>query len=186
MICFDNLQIQFRRNRLWTFPFFTIVFEIKFNILMPKGSPQWLLSAVNILLVFWKSKPPVTPLLTSGPSTLRSHKEFGVSVTLLPFINWGRFTKLKGNQPWIYTGRTDAEAEAPILWPSDEKSQPFGKDPDAGKSWRQEEKGATENEMVGWHHRLNGHEFEQALGDGEGQESLACCSPWGCKESVLT
>ena len=86
---------------------------------------------------------------------------------------------LKGNQPWIFIRRTDAEAEAPILWPPNGKSKLIGKDPDAGKDWRQEEKEMTEDEMVGWHHRLNGHEFEQAPGDGEGQGSLACCSPWG-------
>ena len=85
----------------------------------------------------------------------------------------------KGNQSWIFIGRPDAEAEAPILWPPDVKNWLTGKDPGAWKDWRQEEKGTTEDEMVGWHHRLNGHEFEQALGDGEGQESLACCSPWG-------
>ena len=85
----------------------------------------------------------------------------------------------KGNQPWIFIGRTDAEAEAPILWPPDAKSQLVGKDSDAEKGWRQEEKGMTENKLVGWHHWLNGHEFEQALGDGEGQGSLACCSPGG-------
>ena len=92
----------------------------------------------------------------------------------------------KGNQSWIFIGRTDGEAEAPILWPPDAKSQLIRKDPDAGKDWRQEEKGMTEDEMVGWHHQLNGHKFEQALGDGEGQGSLACCSPWGCKESNTT
>ena len=81
----------------------------------------------------------------------------------------------KGNQSWIFTGRTDAEAEAPILWPPDAKSWLIGKDPDAGKDWRWEERGMTE---VGWHHWLNGHEFEQALRVGEGQGSLACCSPW--------
>ena len=75
----------------------------------------------------------------------------------------------KGNQPWIFTRRTDAEAEAPILWPPDAKNQLTGKDPDAGKDWRQEEKGVTEDEMVGWHHWLNGHGFEQTLGDTEGQ-----------------
>ena len=80
----------------------------------------------------------------------------------------------KINQPWISIGRTDAEAEAPILWPSDAKSRLTGKDPDAGKDWRQEEKGMTEDEMVGWYHRLNGHEFEQTLGDSEGKGSLAC------------
>ena len=89
----------------------------------------------------------------------------------------------KGNQSWIFVGRTDAEAEAPILWPADAKNWLIGKDPDAGKDWRREEKGTTENEMVGWHHWLNGHEFERALGVGDGQWSLVCCSPWGYKES---
>ena len=87
----------------------------------------------------------------------------------------------KGNQPWIFIGRIDAEA--PILWPPDVKSQLIWKDPDAGKDWRQEEKGTTEDERVGWHHQCNGHEFEQAPGDGEEQGNLACCSPWGLKES---
>ena len=88
----------------------------------------------------------------------------------------------KGNQPWIFIGRTDAEAETPILWPPDVKNWLLGKDLDAGKDWRQEKKGTTEDEMVGWHHWLDGHEFEQAPGVGEGQGSLVCCSPWGCKE----
>ena len=85
----------------------------------------------------------------------------------------------KGNQSWIFIGRTDAEAEAPLLWPTDVKNWLNGKDPDAGKDWRQEEKGMTEDEMVGWHHQLNGHEFEQALGAGEGQGSLACYQSMG-------
>ena len=84
----------------------------------------------------------------------------------------------KGNQPWIFIGRTDAEAEAPIFWPPDGKNWLIGNDPDAGKDRWQEEKGTTEDEMVGWHHQTNGHEFEQALGDGEGLGKLACCSPW--------
>ena len=88
----------------------------------------------------------------------------------------------KGNQSWIFIGRTDAEAEVRILWPPDVKSQLIRKDPDAGKDWSQEEKGMTENELVGWHHWLNGHEFEQTPGGGKGQGSLECCSPWGCKE----
>ena len=92
----------------------------------------------------------------------------------------------KGNQSLIFIGRTDAEVEAPILWPSDAKSWPTGKDPDAGKDWGQEERGVTEDEMVGWHHPLNGHEFEQTPGDSEGQGSLAYCCPWGCKESDTT
>ena len=92
---------------------------------------------------------------------------------------------LKGNQSWRSVERTDAEAEAPILWPPDAKNWLTGKDPDAGKDWRQEEKGMTEDEMVGWHHWLDGHEFEQAPGVGDGQGSL-CCSPWGYKESDTT
>ena len=89
----------------------------------------------------------------------------------------------KGNQSWLFIGRTDAEA--PILWPPDAKNLLVGKDPDAGKDWRQEEKGTTEDEMVGWHHRLDGHEFEQAPGVGDGQGSLACYSPWDHKETCL-
>ena len=92
----------------------------------------------------------------------------------------------KGNQSWIVIGRTNAEAEAPILWPPDAKNWLIGKDPDAGKEWRREEKGMTEDEMVGWHHRFNGHEFEQAPGVGDGQGSLACYSPWGPKELDTT
>ena len=90
----------------------------------------------------------------------------------------------KGNQSWMFIGRTEVEAETPIVWPSDVKSWLIGKDPDAGKDWRQE-KGTSEDEMVGWHHWLNGHELEQAPGDGDGQGSL-CCSPWGHKESDMT
>ena len=92
----------------------------------------------------------------------------------------------KGNLSWIFIGRTDAEAEAPILWPSDAKNCFIGKDPDPGKDWRQEEKGMTEDESVGWYHWLDGHEFEQAPGVGDGQGGLACYSPWSCKESDMT
>ena len=88
----------------------------------------------------------------------------------------------KGNQSWIFIGRSDAEAETPILWPSDAKSWLIRKDTKAGKDWRQE-KGMTEDEMVRWHHWLNGYEFEQAPGDGEGQGILVCLSPWCHKES---
>ena len=86
----------------------------------------------------------------------------------------------KGNQSWIFIGRTDAKAKAPILWPPDVKNWLIGKDPDAGQDWRQE-KGTKENERVGWHHQLNGHAFEQAPGVGDGQGSLVCCSPWVAK-----
>ena len=92
----------------------------------------------------------------------------------------------KGNQPWIFIARTGAEAEAPIPWPPYAESWLIGKDPDAEKDWRQEEKGVTEDKMVEWHHWLNGHEFEQTPGDSEGQGSLACCSPWGHRESDTT
>ena len=91
----------------------------------------------------------------------------------------------KGNQPWIFTGKTDTETEAPILWPPDVKSHLTGKYPDDRKDWRQE-KGMTEDETVGWHHWLNGHEFEHTQGDSEGQGSLACCSPWSNKELDTT
>ena len=92
----------------------------------------------------------------------------------------------KGNQPWIFIGRTDAEAETSILWPPDAKNWLTGKNPDAGKDWRQEEKGTTENDMVVCHHRLNRCELEQTPRDSEGQGSLLCCSPWGLKESNMT
>ena len=92
----------------------------------------------------------------------------------------------KGNQSWIFTGRTDAEAETPVLWPPDAKSWLIGKDSDVRKDWKQEERGMTEDEMVGWHHRFDGDEFEQALGVGDGQGGLARCSPWVYKEMTDT
>ena len=92
----------------------------------------------------------------------------------------------KGNQSWIFIGRTDAEAETPILWSPDVKNWLIRKDTYAGKDWRQEEKGTTEDEMVGWHHRLNGHGFAWAPGVGDGQGSLVCGSPWGRKELDMT
>ena len=92
----------------------------------------------------------------------------------------------KGNQSWIFIGRTDAEAETLILWPPDAKSWLIGKDPDARKDWGQEEKGTREDEMVGWHHRLNRHGFGWTLGVADGQGGLACCGSWGRKESDTT
>ena len=96
------------------------------------------------------------------------------------FTSW-----VTGEDFWINTSFW-TEAEALILWPPDAKNWLIGKDLDAGKDWRREEKGTTKDEMVGWHHRLDGHEFEQALGVGGGQGGLACCGPWGCKESDMT
>ena len=92
----------------------------------------------------------------------------------------------KGNQSWIFIVKTDAEAEVLILWLPDLKNWLTGKNPDAGKDWRQGEKGTTEDEMVGWHHWLDGHEFEQTAGVSDGQGSLECCSSWGRKESDRT
>ena len=92
----------------------------------------------------------------------------------------------KADQSWVLIGRTDVEAVTPIFRPPDAKSWLIWKDPDAGKDWRQEEKGMTEDEMVGWHHWLNGHEFERTWGASNGQGGLACCSPWGHKELDMT
>ena len=92
----------------------------------------------------------------------------------------------KGNQSWIFIGKIDAEVEAPILWPPDANNWLIGKDPDAGKDGGQEEKGTTEDEIVGWHHQLDGDEFEQAPGAGDGQGSLVYCSLWGHKELDTT
>ena len=92
----------------------------------------------------------------------------------------------KGDQSWVVIGRTDAEAETPILWPPHEKSWLIGKDPDAGKDWRQEEKGTTEDEMVGWHHWLYGQEFGWTPGVGDRQGGLVCCGSWGCQASDMT
>ena len=107
-------------------------------------------------------------------------------------VLWVPWTVRRSNQSilkeihWIFIGRTDAESETPILWPPDGKNWLIWKDPDAGKDWKREEKGMTEDEMVGWHHRLNGHEFEWAPGVGDGQGSLACCSPRDRKDSDTT
>ena len=92
----------------------------------------------------------------------------------------------KGDQSWVFFGRTDAKAETPVLWPPHAKSCLIGKDSDAGRDWGQEEKGTTEDEMAGWHHQLDAHEFEWTLGVGDGQGGLACCDSWGCKELDMT
>ena len=108
--------------------------------------------------------------------------------TLVSPLNCKEFKLVnpKGNQSWIFVGRTDAETETPILWPPDAKNWLIGKDPDTGKDWKQEEKGMTEDEMVWWHHWLDGHEFEQTPGVGNGQGSLACFTPRGHKELGMT
>ena len=92
----------------------------------------------------------------------------------------------KGDQSWVFYGRTDAKAETPVFWPPHVKSWLIGKDSDAGRDWGQEKKGMTEDEMAGWHHQLDGREFEWTAGDGDGQGGLACCNSWGHKESDTT
>ena len=101
---------------------------------------------------------------------------------------WRRLLRVhsKGDQPWVFLGRNDAKAETPVLWPPRAKSWLIGKDGDAGRDWRQEETGTTEDEMAGWHHWLNGHESEWTPGAGDGQGGLACCDSWSRKESDMT
>ena len=120
-----------------------------------------------------------SPALTGG---------FFTASTTWELWCWRRLKPVspKENQSWLFIGNTDAAAEAPILWPLDEKGWLIRKDPDARKDWKQEKKGMTEDEMVGRHHRLNEHKFEQASGVGDGQGSLTCCSPWGHKDSDRT
>ena len=114
------------------------------------------------------------PILGHPLWALAQHQPLWISISIFK-------VRIAWNQHWMFT-----DAEAPIFWPPDVKSQLIRKDPYAGKDWRQEEKGATKDETVGWQHWLNGCEFEQPLGDNEGQRSLACCSPWGGKELNMT
>ena len=134
-------------------------------------------------------KPMVFPVVTYGCENWTIWKAECQRILVFKLCCWRRplrvpWTSKRSNQSIlkeIFIGRTDGEVETPILWPPDAKSQLTGKDPDEKKDWRQEETGVTEDEMVGWHHWLNGHEFEQILGDSEGQGSLACCHSWGHK-----
>ena len=128
-----------------------------------------------------------------GSWTVKKAKHWRIDVfvvlkTLESPLDWKEIKPVnpKGNQSWIFIGRTDAEAEAPIFWSPDAKSWLIKKDPDTGKDWRQEEKGTTEDEMIGWHHWLDGDEFGEASGDGEGEGNLVLCSPWDGKESEMT
>ena len=133
---------------------------------------EWATSLSLFTFLHWRRKWQPTPVFLPRESQGRRG--------LVGCRLWRR------TESWILIGRTDVEAETPILWPPGVKNWPIWEDPDAGKVWGQEEKGTTEDEMVGWHHWLKGHEFEQASGDSEGWGSLACCSPWGHKESDMT
>ena len=126
-----------------------------------------------------------------GPERKLSAKELMLLNCGVGEDSWESWTARRSNQSilnqsWIFIGTTGAKAEAPMIWPPDVKNWLLRKDRDAGKDWRSEEKGTTEDEMVGWHHQLNGHEFEQALGVGDRQGSLVCCSPWSHRESGMT
>ena len=117
------------------------------------------------------------------------YDKFTVLVSLVSQLVWCKEIQPvhpKGDQSWVFIGRTDVEAETSILWPPDAKSWLIGKDPNAGKDWGQEEKGTTEDEMVGWHHGHNGHGFGWTPGVGDGQGGLACWGSWGHKESDTT
>ena len=135
----------------------------------------------------WRRKT-LTPWIVPQPFNTESKTKWSVVLEKTPESSLDskeiKPVNPKGSQPWIFTERTDAEA--PVLRPPDAKNWLIGRDPDAGKDGRWEEKGTTEDGMVGWHHWLKGHEFEQAPGDGEGQGNLACCSPRGGKESNTT
>ena len=138
------------------------------------------LSVVVLLIIIWTIKKAEywrtdASRLCAGEDSFES-----------PGLQGDQTSQSKGNQSWVFIRRTYAETEAPVLWPPDGKSWLIWKDPDAGKDWGQEEKGTTEDEMVGWHHLLNGHGFGWTLGVGDGQGGLTCCGSWGCKELDTT
>ena len=141
------------------------------------------ITATSVSVFTWLSYLHVCPFILH-----EGHSDFMLEKTLESPLDCKEIQPVhpKGDQSWVFIRRTDAEAEALILWPPDVKSWLIWKDPDAGKDWGQEEKGTTEDEMVGWHHWPNGPEFEQTPGDGEGQGRLACCSLQGHKELDTT
>ena len=148
---------------------------------------------VKLLSHVWLFETPWTAAYQPPPSKGFSRQEYWSGCHRLLGFRWLLLLKKKKilvnskrNQSWILIGRSDAEADTPILWPPDAKNWLTGKDPDAGKYWTGEEKGTTEDERVGWHHWLDAHEFEQVPGVGDGQGSLVCCSPWGRKELDTT
>ena len=165
--------------------------KIKRHLLVERKAMRNLDSVLNKqktdISLYWQIS--ITQSYVLSTSCVRmwevDHKEgWSWRIDAIELWCWRRLLRVpwlvkRSSQPWIFIGRTDAGAEAPILWLLHAKSELIGKDPDAEEDWRQGEKGMTENEMIGWHHWLNGHEFEQTLGNNEGQGSLACCSPRG-------
>ena len=142
---------------------------------------DWATSLSLFTFMHWRRKWKPTPVFLPGESQDGGAwwaSVYGVAQSWTRLKRLSSSSSSKGNQSWIFIGRTD---EASVLWPPDAKNWLIGKDPHAGKDWRQEEKGMTEDEMVGWHHQLNGHEFEWTPRVGDVQGSLACCSPWGCR-----
>ena len=132
----------------------------------------------NYNIKIWINIIPFNKFSSNGTSCLP--KKWRLKSLLMEIYR--QVLNTEGDQPWDFFGRNDIKAETPILWPPIAKCWLIRKDPNAGKDWGQEEKGTTEDEMVGWHHWLDRHEFEQALGVGDGQGSLTCWNPWGCKE----
>ena len=151
-----------------------------------KDGPRWMINTQD-LCHDWVS--PVLKLLIIYGGLLANLPNYPKIISYWLFCSncsWGSHVNPKRNQSWIFIGRTDAKAEAPILWPSDAKNWLLRKDPGVGKDWRHDKKGTIEDEIAGWYHWFNGHEFEQALGVGDGQGGLACCSPRGHKELDTT
>ena len=136
--------------------------------------------------LYWRSRTWKCPFTENENIYYQQELWCWKSLLRVPWNTRSNQSILKGNQCWIFIGRTDAEAEALIPRPPDVKSRLIGKDPDAGEDGGQKEKGTTEDEMVGWHHRLNELKFEQTSGDSGRRGSLACCSPWSCKDSDMT
>ena len=158
---------------------------------------DWMTSLSLFTFMHWRRKWQPTPVFLPGESQGWGAwwaAVYGVTQnqTRLKQLSSSKDSKEiqpvhpKGDQSWVFIGRTDAEAETPVLWPPHTKSWLIGKDPDAGRDWGQEEKGMTEEEMAGWHHQLDGHEFEWTLGVGDGQGGLVCCGSWGHKELDTT
>ena len=146
---------------------------------------------IHLMLAIWSLVPLpfLKPAWTSGSSWLTYcwSLAWRILKTLESPLDCKEIQPVhsKGDQPWVFFGRNDAKAETPVLWLPHVKSWLIGKDSDAERDWGQEEKGTTEDKMAGWHHRLDGCEFEWTPGDGDGQGGLACCNSWGCKESDM-